>query len=72
MGLSPDAPEDEAGIKRAAENRKRSLARVASGLACAFFKKKMPLCQHFKTKEGTLGFLSFTSESPLPLLSCPR
>lgn len=49
MGLSPDAPEDEAGIKRAAENRKRSLARVASGLACAFFKKKMPLCQHFKT-----------------------
>lgn len=34
MGLSPDAPEDETGIKKAAENRKKSLPRgsVKAGL----------------------------------------
>ncbi len=44
MGLSPESPEDEAGIKRAAENSEQNLFLDTRAIWCSFLYTVVPYC----------------------------
>lgn len=67
MGLSPDAPEDEAGIKKAAENSKAS-APPRHAPSCPASSRGLGSTPVWLSSWGPSSSFPFTQSRPLPLV----